>query len=76
MRDGVVIWLADRQWMTQEGHNWDKVWAAMCDVICKSLIAVAPSAAHQYRALVPPQHGAHACFELLGALSLSSICCK
>lgn len=57
--------------MGRQGHGWEAVWAAISDVICKSLLAVAPAAAHQYRALVPPHHGAHACFELLGAATLT-----
>ena len=53
--------------MAREGHDWGAVWTATCDVICKSLLAVAPATAHNYRALLPPTHGVHACFELLGS---------
>ncbi len=55
-----------RQWMGCHGHCFDGVWGAIKDAVAKSLVAVQPGLAHQYRTLLPPSHGPHSCFELLG----------
>jgi hypothetical protein len=48
------------------GHCFDDVWGATKDAVAKSLVAVQPGLAHHYHTLLPPGHGAHSCFELLG----------
>ena len=63
--------------MAHGGKSFDAVWVAIKDSVAKSLVAVQPGLAHHYRTLLPPGHGAHSCFELLGeclimASSLSS----
>ena len=55
-----------RQWMGCHGHCFEDVWGAIKDAVAKSLVAVQPGLAHHYQTLLPPGHGAHACFELLG----------
>lgn len=52
--------------MPANGHNWDAVWAGVRDLVCKSIIAIQPLLAHNYRASLPAGHAGDACFELLG----------
>lgn len=58
-----------RQWMDRGGHDFDAMWGATRDVIVKSLLAVQPGLAHNYRTVLPPGHGSSSCFELLGESS-------
>jgi tubulin polyglutamylase TTLL6/13 len=60
--------------MGRHGHEFDGVWVAIKDMVAKSLVAVQPGLAHHYSTILPPGHGAHACFELLGDIHLLSSC--
>lgn len=54
------------QYITDLGHDWQKVWDSIADLIIKSLIAVQPVLRNNYRSVLPPDNDGFSCFEILG----------
>lgn len=58
--------------MERNGRDFDAMWAAVKDLIAKSLLAVQPGLAHHSRIILPAGHGPNSCFELLGECALDT----
>jgi tubulin polyglutamylase TTLL6/13 len=54
------------QWFSDNGYNTGKIWAAVDDVIIKTLVAAHPVLRHNYRSCFPSHTHGSACFEILG----------
>ncbi|GLC65380.1 hypothetical protein PLESTF_000287300 [Pleodorina starrii] len=55
-----------RQYITSLGHDYDKVWSDIGDLIIKSLCSVQPILRNNYRSVLPPDNDGFSCFEILG----------
>jgi hypothetical protein len=50
----------------KQGHDWDRVWERVQQLIVKSLISVQPVLRNNYRSVLPPDNDGFSCFEILG----------
>ncbi|KXZ41785.1 hypothetical protein GPECTOR_284g755 [Gonium pectorale] len=55
-----------RQYLTALGHDYNKVWSDIADLIIKSLCSVQPLLRNNYRSVLPPDNDGFSCFEILG----------
>eukprot|EP01064_Diplonema_japonicum_P011602 TRINITY_DN18_c2_g2_i1.p1 TRINITY_DN18_c2_g2~~TRINITY_DN18_c2_g2_i1.p1 ORF type:complete len:529 (+),score=77.46 TRINITY_DN18_c2_g2_i1:38-1624(+) len=53
-------------WLNQNGHNADKFWASVHNLIVKTVLSVAPTLATAYSTAVKGKQDGFTCFELLG----------
>ncbi|GIL81822.1 hypothetical protein Vretimale_1419 [Volvox reticuliferus] len=55
-----------RAYLTSLGHDYNKVWGDIGDLIIKSLCSVQPILRNNYRSVLPPDNDGFSCFEILG----------
>ncbi|GIL43744.1 hypothetical protein Vafri_1379 [Volvox africanus] len=55
-----------RAYLTSLGHDYNKIWGDIGELIIKSLCSVQPILRNNYRSVLPPDNDGFSCFEVLG----------
>eukprot|EP01062_Namystynia_karyoxenos_P016063 TRINITY_DN1585_c0_g1_i1.p1 TRINITY_DN1585_c0_g1~~TRINITY_DN1585_c0_g1_i1.p1 ORF type:complete len:785 (+),score=194.92 TRINITY_DN1585_c0_g1_i1:276-2630(+) len=54
------------RWLRQEGHDVEKVWTRIDQVVVKTFLAALPQIVHVYNSCLPHNNDGYSCFEILG----------
>ena len=55
-----------KEWMEANGHDWDKIWEDISDMVVKTVISVQPILSYFYQSAFPIDNDGLSCFEILG----------
>ena len=55
-----------KEWMESNGHDWDKIWDDIGDMVVKTVVSIQPILSYFYQSAFPIDNDGLSCFEILG----------